>query len=284
MYTMESKGAVSSYPDRSLIDEPRIINEINTEKIALRSVACLNDEEIWTCSGSSMRLYNLQDQLVKVVQTKSGGEPIDILVTRIGDLLYTDYDDKTVNIVKNTQIQTVIRLRGWKPFGVCSTSSGDFLILMNSNGKQSKVSRYAGSVEKQNIQYGDNKKPLFSPHGCNKYINENRNLDICVSDFDARAVVVVNQAGRLRFTYTGHPSATKEIFYPRGITTDSDGRILIADCNNHRIHILDQNGHFIRYIDNCPLNHPQGLCLDSRDNLVLTEWTTGKLKKIKYLI
>lgn len=85
---------------------------IDTGHGHLNSVACLNDENIWTCGNDRMiRLYNLQGEQVNSVKTKSGNRPEDIAVDLGGDLIYIDYSDRTVNLVQNTLTDcTVIRL------------------------------------------------------------------------------------------------------------------------------------------------------------------------------
>ncbi|XP_062596382.1 tripartite motif-containing protein 2-like [Saccostrea cucullata] len=284
-YTMKTPDTVSCSPIKLLLDQPMVIITIHVSTRNMDSVTCRNDEEIWTYGYDKiMELYNLQEKLLKSIQTKSGNIPRGITVTGSGDLVYTDPGTRSVNIVKNEQIQEVIRLQGWRPFNVCSTSSGDLLVTMGSDDyKQSKVVRYSGSTEKQIIQFESKSKPLYSPYHL-KYISENRNFDICVADCGVNAVVVVNQTGKLRFRYTGHPSSTNIPFKLADITTNSLSQILTADCNNHCIHILDQDGQFLRYIDNCDLHCPYGLCVDTRDNLFVAECDSGKVKKIKYVL
>ena len=277
-------GAVSSPPARLLSDKPQILIDIPTGYKKLFNVSCLSDEEIWTRGDNEiMKLYNLKGKLLNSVQTKSGKPPYDIAVTPSGRLVYTDYWVRSINLVSGTQIQTLITLRAWEPYGLCCTSSGDLLVIMiNDEDQQTKVVRYSVFTEKQTIQWDDHGKPLYSFYGI-KYLSENRNLDICVADSVAGAVVVVSAAGKLRFRYTGPPSSPGESFNPHGITTDSQGKILTSDWDNNGIHIIDQDGRFLRFIHNCSCLHsPWGICVDSRDNLLVAEYNTGKVKKIIY--
>ena len=117
-------------------------------------------------------------------------------MTHSGHLFFTDDNNRSVNIVSNTQIDTLIKLNEWIPHDVCIASSGDFLVAMTSEDwDQTKVVRYSGSTEKYSIQWDDQGQPLF-PAGYNtKCLKENKNLDICLADPDARAVIVVSAAG-----------------------------------------------------------------------------------------
>ncbi|XP_052696009.1 tripartite motif-containing protein 2-like, partial [Crassostrea angulata] len=274
---------------RPLIDEPQILTEVTTDHVvhdSLVSVCCLRDDEVWTSSYDNiLKLYNLNGKLLKSINTRPWFIPCGIALTGCSSVVFGDSFNGTLNIVKDTGIWEVIRLQGWTPHGVCSTSSGDLLLLMVSNDRQEKVVRYSGFAEKQSIQFDDKKQPLYSGSRINyfpKCITENRNLDICVADCEAGAVVVVNHAGKLRFRYTGHTSHVFGVFRPFGIISDSQCWILISDYYNHNIHVVDKDGHFLRYINNCGLRSPRGLCVDSNDNLIVVEYDTGKIKKIKY--
>nr|XP_022297400.1 uncharacterized protein LOC111106844 [Crassostrea virginica] len=271
---------------REVLDEPYLLNTINTGHEKLLRVTCLNEEQIWTSGQTAdIKCFNIQCVLQKAIKTKTGEYPLDIAVERDGALLYAYWETRTVYKINNDQTEEILTLQGWRPVNLCVSSSGDLLITMFSDdGTQSKVVRYSGSTVKQTIQFDDKGQPLYSGNSKIKYISENRNLDICVADYGADAVVVVNQAGKLRFRYTGHPFSTKnKPFKPRGITTDSQCHILTADKDNNCIHILDTDGQFLSYIDNCDLESAWGLCVDSNDRLFVCEFYNGNVKKIRYL-
>lgn len=271
---------------RSLLDQPKVITTVDTDFGKLFSVTCLTDEQIWTRGDDSIiKLYSLRGEILDSFRTKSGNIPRDITVSSSGHLVYADFDDRTVNIAKNKQILQVLRLQRWRPIRVNSTVSGDLLITMvGDKKKRTKIVRCTYSAEKQTFLFDSDCRPLYfsPPHSYIFYVTENKNLDVCVVDGTACAVVVVNQAGKLRFNYTVSSSLSKKPFYPVGICTDSQSRILIADNANNCIHLIDQDGHFLCYIDNCNLQAPYGLCVDTLDNLFVADCSIGRVKKIQY--
>lgn len=174
-------SAMPSSSGISIRYDSQIITTLETGYENLNHVTCLSDNEVLTQGNSNiLKLYDLQGNLRQSIKTKSGNTPYDIAVTNDGDLIYIDSKDKTVNLVKKTIMQKVsrprrwwkrepqeihemFRLQEWKPLRVCITSSCDFLITMTCDGRQeTKLTRYSGFTEKQNIQFDDNGQPLYS--------------------------------------------------------------------------------------------------------------------------
>lgn len=273
--TVQIPGAESStLSDKPLLDIPKVVTAFVTEYEELKSVAYLNDDEVWTCGDDNIiTLYNIQGEQLNSVKTQSRKMPFDIAVKQNGILVYTVDENKTVNVAENTDTHRAISLSRWEPSGVCVTTSGDLLVVMYSwKNSQVKVVRYSGFASKQSYHYGE--------RGSRGYVCENKNLDICAS-FNSE-IVVGSQAGKHRFTYSGPESATKKSFSFTGIATDSQCKILTIDDNNSCIHILDQNGTFLRFINNCGLRSPSNLGMDNNDNLLVTELNSGKVKKVQY--
>ncbi|XP_062593227.1 uncharacterized protein LOC134254706, partial [Saccostrea cucullata] len=237
------------------------------------NVTCLGNEMTWLSVNSDIiTLYRFNHGLqVKTIKTKPGNNPGDIVVTNSGDLVYTDHRDGSVNIVNNWGIKEMIILQYWRSHGVCSISSRDLLVIIESNeNKQARVVRCSTSKEIQSIQFDDENKPLYSSSASDKYICENRNHDICLADCGAKAVIVVSQAGKLKFRYNGQtPILRNKQLIPKGNTTDSQGNILTCDDNNKCVHVINEDGDIIRYISCESLYILCGLCTDTDDNLFL---------------
>lgn len=286
---METSGAESVVPVKNLLDKPRVTYTYRASISCVYDVACFGDE-IWTCGDDkTIRRFNsIARERTMTITTKCKTRPCGITVTKKGFLVFTDVDKRTVNIVKKkNKIEKLVKLKKWLPRYVCSTSADDLLVVMDHadyNTEPTKVVRYSGSTEKQAIQVDDQGKPLYSSGGYHRFIAENGNLDICISDncYDFASVTVVDQFGKFRFRYKGHPLTDKKRFNPRGIGTDSQNRILVACADNLNIHILDKDGKLLGYIDNCALQWLHGLYVDSRDYLFVTEDLNGIVKKIQY--
>lgn len=276
---------------RPFIDEPQIVTDFETEfceECELNSICCQTDDNIWTCGEDNLiRLYNLKEELVCEIPTNSGNGPQGITTTTSNgnrNLVYIDCFDRTINIMKSASLQEINWLSGWCPISICDTSFDAFLVFLVSDDGQTSIVRFSGTTVLQTIDITNSCPPFYldgNELSC-RYICENRNFDICISNCDNKEVVVFDQAGKTRFQYNGNPSPRHKEFWPKGITTDSQSRILIADCYTACIHILDRDGQFLRFIDNCDFKTPYGVCVDTRDNLFVADRDTGVVKKIQY--
>uniref|UniRef100_A0A8W8JCW7 B box-type domain-containing protein n=1 Tax=Magallana gigas TaxID=29159 RepID=A0A8W8JCW7_MAGGI len=218
------------------------------------------------------------NQLQKI---KTSGTDGYHTVTQDGDLIYTDRKNKVINKIKqNNTITEFIKTGDWEPISIHSSHiNGDILVGMKKGG-EAKVTRYNKTgKEIQNIQRDNKGRELYRyPH----YITENINGDICTSDFNKRAVVVVNKSGQHRFSYTGRGSE----FWPLGICTDLLGHIVV--CNglyaNNTPDIIDQDGQFLSLLLTPQQGiRPYGVCVDDENNLHVGQYNTNTVTVYKYL-
>ncbi|XP_061195779.1 uncharacterized protein LOC133204008 [Saccostrea echinata] len=262
---------------------PKVIDIYETGYTYTYKIACARStNQIFICGNNKViKQMTSGGKFVEKATIESGNQPFDLTLTRDAQLIFSDHNGKCINLVKNNgRIESLIKLQKWFPMAICSTSVDDLLVTMESQDLATcKVVRYSGSTVKQEIQYDVRGEKLYCRAD---FIDENKNLDVVVSDLGARRIVVVDKYGIFKFNYTGNlqPERYKS-FGCSGVTTDSKSNIIVADEYNDVLHVIDQNGQFLMYIDNCKLQRPGDLCADSEDMLYVTEPVTNKVKKIK---
>lgn len=283
-YSLNRTGNVSSISTKSLLPEPELIATVKTNCKQLKGICHNKDDRVWIYGTDEiLREVDITGTVQNCITAISKNSQKDIAKNKMGEIVYSHLSDECVNIVREGKISKLLDLSGWIPFGVTFNADDDLMVCMRREDYQeSKVGIFSQGKLKKEIQFDETGKPLFSASRNNMYIKENANRDICVSDWNACAVIVLKSSGELRFRYTGNLSRSFKQFYPHGIVTDNYCRILVVDRKNDCLHVIDRNGKFLTYIT-CSLQDPYVLSMDPDENVWVGEYDTGCVKVIRYL-
>lgn len=191
----------------------------------------------WVNNGNNLILTNTHGQVLHRVSYSYS------CTANTFKMLYIDSDLCIQELSHQTKESKLLikRPSSWLPLGVhCCPSNGDLLVGMisfTSYPRKAKVVRYnlLGEI-KQSIYQNREGRVLY---GYPRYIAENTNKDIVVSDVKRGRIVVTNHKGEFRFVLSVND--------PRGICTDRLSRILVCRYTND-ILVLDENGLFLLYL------------------------------------
>lgn len=224
-------------------------------------------------SGDFITLVNHSDDLQEVSQLDVSAD--DIAYMSSDTILISSPDEHFVNKVSTVDgvTEKFLDLAPLFPTGIHVTNKKDIFVSLVEGHRysfkvdsQRKVVRYSSDKNiKFEYQFSGTKRLFTYPYR----LFQNTNSDVCVVDkagaFTGR-LVVLDQSGSLRFTYTGSCGADqKSTFDPRDVVCDPLGRIIISDCGNHIIHVLDHDGDIICHISTLKLGirYPWSLSFES---------------------
>lgn len=266
-----------------LPDEAKMLTIIPTENDSLIRIACTELNEAWVCGEKqTITRIGLEGDVKETVPTKCLYWPDDIAVTNREELIYSDSDGETVNIVRSGRAETLITapLGGnHTDYAVPNPEVSLSVCLVVDN----KIIRYEENQISQIIEKNEDGKALFLEGICKLYVTENENGDVCVSDTNASIVIVLDMTGRMRFRYDGSAAKIKGPFNPNILVTHSSGQIIVTDNSNLCLHILDRNGKFLSCLDCFGQQRCYGLSIDTEGSLWLAFNCTNEIKVFHYL-
>ena len=279
MATSKDSGcSTSGVIQRCLIPRPPVLTSFDV-CFAYPCIACVYQGLAWVLTG--YRTLQLVDREGHVKDTVNVDFAIyDMTVTPDGDVLLCDHNGSCIKLLsKDNKINTLFKTNS-RPSGVCCLSNKDIVVTFSLD---SKVVIY-------NVQ-GQVRKTLEYKFRFPLKVAANKvNQDIYVCDHEAEffysfgKVLAFRSDGQLRYQYSGQ---CDEHFCPVEVCTDYTGHVLLTDHNKHRVHILDQEGRFIQYVQSSDHGLHQPATLDSDGEGLV--WVgerirafQGRVKVIKY--
>ncbi|XP_067630815.1 protein wech-like [Eurosta solidaginis] len=166
------------------------------------------------------------------------------------------------------------------PMGICADKSGRLIVAdMNNHRIQvfSSTGKFLLTFGGLGTKAGELKLPFD--------VAVNTNLQIAVADSSNYRIQQFEHNGRfIRQIYLGTYNATGCEIIPRGICYTPKGRIIVTDCANHCLHLVDVGSRKIlstkgsQGVDNLQFNRPSGICSDDQGTIIVADSHNQRIK------
>ncbi|KAL4216899.1 Acid-sensing ion channel 2 [Mactra antiquata] len=208
--------------------------------------------------------------------------PFDVTVLKSGDIAVTDHEAENVKLYKITGEHVLTITEGVKyPRGVATNSKGEIIIL-DCQLNQITIHDPKSGENRKTIEAKDTKgsKVLVDPY----YIAVTPQDNIVVTDTASPNIKVFSPIGKYIGNYGDYGMRDDQVLQPYGICCDYYGYMMVADNQNHRIHLLLPDGKLSKFLvtKSDSLWHPMGLAITEQGYIVMTE-ALGKVKVYKYI-
>uniref|UniRef100_K1PGT2 Brain tumor protein n=1 Tax=Magallana gigas TaxID=29159 RepID=K1PGT2_MAGGI len=212
-------------------------------------ISCVTSDRVWISYRDHLMLINTKGDtlysLNKLSNYSDGFHTVnkenELIFIGNGCITKLSRDMKTATTFIETKDSP------WRPRCVyCSPSTGDLLVGVYrylEEKETGKVTRYNQIGKLTQTVFTDNTgNNLYKSQ---RYITENNNGDVVVSDINI-GVVVTDCVGRHCFSYTGHPPEIGLI--PYGICTDVLSHILVCDGKANTVQMIDRDDAKWQYV------------------------------------
>ena len=244
MATAATKPSASVTPAKILDPNPSPVASLH---IPHGNITCDNSGQIWVRYG--LRIKRVDKKGRSLVSVVSECCFSDMALTPSGDILIPDYVEKGIwKVSRNGNIKLL-----WygvrKPHGLCCLPNGDVIVTYHDHYPDvaGSVVVKLSSKGREIKEFDKIKFRLASRVKASKVNTDIYILDRDISDEENQTgrILAMAEDGQLLFEYNGQGN---DKFNPLDICADEMGHILITEIGNSRVYILNQNGHFIQYI------------------------------------
>ena len=203
--------------------------------------------------------------------------PRGLAVTKENHLVVVEWGKQCVSIIDTSsgrKIESFGMLGANQfvtPSGVVVTQNGHIVVADFSNHHlqvwtaEYTLSSVIGSKGSQPLQFDYPWDIATHPNG-----------QLFITDSENHRVQVLNHNLTYSHSFGSKGSSPGKFNEPRGIAIDTLGKVYVADYGNSRVQKFTLEGALIKVINTKgflgQLDRPQGLCIDDKDILYVTEW------------
>ena len=204
----------------------------------------------------------------------------DMSLTHSNDVLISIAGSSEVKLLKSGEMQPFLSVAPLIPLGIHVTNNNNIILGVMETGGTYKLTDSScrkvivfdeNKKEIQSYQYNKHKQRLFTVPWAVTCVNSDIVVIDRTSNYEGK-VVVLGKEGDVKWTYEGQPQINTENkpFDPWDIVPTSVGNVIVAECNNHTLHVISgEGGQLLTYkvMSDQGVIGPYSLDIDTRGQL-----------------